>query len=371
MGAAKANTKNKVEKSGGVFAPSIKRIIGLDLLRISLAILIYMFHSKMHMGINYSFLNPFVGVGAIAMTGFFMLSGYSLRLVYGEQNLMEKKNLLRFYLKRMLGILPMYYFVAVLYIFTIGKESIVENVLLFPIEALGIQSTFSSLFGVSHNGGTWFISCLLIAYLIYPFLQTIYSMLSAKQKGITLVTLYAIEIWAAIVSQHFDTATLYDNPFYRIIEFSCGMIIADINIECDSKIINLLRSKLALTLSIIILLVGVSLMRNFLRVGDYMQYNWIVLPCFVILFFSSGSIKIPWLENVRSIGYFGKVSYAFFLVQFFAWPIGKWAVKTIGWDSNGFKMAITFAFCVIVSILMYELVQRPVDMYLKPKLLRR
>ena len=165
------------------------RIAGLDLLRISLAVLTYMFHSWMHFGCNYSYLNDFVSVGAIAMTGFFLLSGYALRLAYGEQDLMEKHNIGRFYSKRLLGIIPLYYTKAILFILILGNESLIENLLLFPIEALGLQTTFTSLFNVTHNGGTWFISCILLAYLIYPFLQTICKQLNAKTKVIVLLLL--------------------------------------------------------------------------------------------------------------------------------------------------------------------------------------
>lgn len=354
---------------GGGIISSSQRVVGLDILRIALALLIYMFHSRMHIGCSYSYLNPFITVGAIAMTGFFMLSGYSLRLVYGEKNLLEKKELVRFYLKRMIGILPLYYVVALLYIVLMGGETHSENLLLLPIEALGLQSTFSSLAHITHNGGTWFISCLLIAYLVYPFLQTICKMLSERQKVIALAALIIIELWSVIVSRYFDTANLYDNPFYRIIEFASGLIVADINIKSNHRIVNLLRSKWVLILSVIILVGGVSIVRYLTRIDDYMQYNCIALPCFVVLLFSLGFVKIPWLNNVWSIGYFGKVSYVFFLVQFFAWPIGKWAVEIIGWGSNCFKIAITFAFCVIASILMYELVQRPIERWLKPIIL--
>ena len=43
-----------------------------------------------HFGCDYYFLTPFVSVGTIAMTGFFLLSGYALRLVYGHQNIIEQ-----------------------------------------------------------------------------------------------------------------------------------------------------------------------------------------------------------------------------------------------------------------------------------------
>lgn len=51
-----------------------ERAIGLDLLRISLAILIFLFHSRIQvLKCDYGFLNSFIDMGAITMTGFFML----------------------------------------------------------------------------------------------------------------------------------------------------------------------------------------------------------------------------------------------------------------------------------------------------------
>ena len=205
------------------------RVIGLDLLRIALALLIYMFHSWMHFECRYSYLTSFVSVGAIAMTGFFLLSGYSMRVVYRKTNLMDKNNLKIFYLKRVVRIIPLYYAVALIYVIFLGTETLRENLLLFPIEALCLQSTFSSLFSVTHNGGTWFISCIMLAYLIYPFMQTIFRHLNNKIKIIILFLLVFIDIWAAIISIKFDTAWIYENPFYRIIEFTCGLIVADIS----------------------------------------------------------------------------------------------------------------------------------------------
>ena len=100
---------------------------------------------------------------------------------------MDKNNLKIFYLKRVVGIIPLYYALALMYVIFLGTETLRENLLLFPIEALCLQSTFSSLFGVTHNGGTWFISCIMLAYLIYPFMQTIFRHLNNKIKIIILL----------------------------------------------------------------------------------------------------------------------------------------------------------------------------------------
>lgn len=345
------------------------RILGLDILRISLAFLIYMFHSIGHFGCSYSILTDFVSVGAIAMTGFFMLSGYTLRLVYGDTNLTNKSNLLRFYLKRILSVLPLYYIVALSYILFLGNESFVENLLLLPIEALGLQSTFSSLFDVSHNDGTWFISCLVLSYIIYPFIQMICKQSSIRLKVIILMALIFIDIYAVIVSHEFNTARTYDNPFYRILESACGVIIADINLGYNFQILKVLRSRLVLISSAFILIIGVSIMHHYLTFGDFMLYNCIVLPCTALMLLSLGKLEMPLLARRKSIRYLSQISYAFFLVQYFCWPICTRFIEMMKYDSNWFRIFISFTFCLISSIILYEVIQRPITKFVKIKVL--
>lgn len=360
-------TNNTTTNRGG---GARNRIAGLDLMRISLALLIYMFHSWMHFGCSYSYLNDFVSVGAIAMTGFFLLSGYALRLVYGEQDLMEKHNLGKFYLKRALSVIPLYYTLALLYIILSGKESVIDNLILFPIEALGLQTTVTSLFDITHNSGTWFISCILLAYLIYPFLQTACKHLNGKTKVVLLLLLIFLDVWGAVISRHFNTAWTYDNPFYRIIEFACGLLVADINIEYDGKLLNMLRSWGMMICSVVVLIIGVSLMRHYLHYEDYMLYNVIVLPCFSIMLFSLGSLKMPLLEASNMIGYLGKISYSFFLTQFFAWDVSRWVINCIGYNHNWIRILVSISFCVITSIIAYELMQKQITKFVYNKIVK-
>lgn len=343
-----------------------QRVVLLDVLRVSLALLIFMFHSNMHFDCQYGLLNDFVSAGALAMTGFFLLSGYSLRLVYGEKNLMEKKELGRFYLKRILGILPLYYAFALLYIIILGKETFAQNMLLLPIEALGIQSTFSSLFGCSHNGGSWFISCLLLGYLVYPFLQTVIKQLTNKQKVLLIVLLISIDLYAVVISNTFSTYWLYDNPFYRIIEFTIGLLVADIN-TTNYKLISFLRSYWVLAIICIVFLASVSVVNHFYHIKDFMIYNWIALPCFVIMLCSMGSTRVAWLEQSRLLSYASKISYAFFLFQPFVWKVGRWLVKHTGYDNNWLRISFAFSSCVVVSVLMYEIVQKRIVGYIRKR----
>lgn len=366
------STNNIKLSTGGVFAEKPHRLIGLDILRISLAVLIYMFHSQMHFGYSYtSYLNSFVSVGAIAMTGFFLLSGYLLRFVYGSQDLMQKHNLLAFYFKRFLGIMPLYYVYAILFILIRGKESLVDNLLLFPIEALGLQTTFTSLFRFSHNGGSWFISCILLAHLICPFLQMVCKQLNARHKVALLLLLIFLDIWGAVISRRFNTAWTYDNPFYRIIEFSCGLLVADINMLLNNNILKIMRSKGMLFLSLIILIVGISLMRRHFLFNDYMLYNIIALPCFIFMLCALGTQRFPILEKLKWINYAGKISYAFFFVQFFAWMFGRWIVRFVGYEANWFRIFVSFIYCLIAAIVAYELIQKPIVKWVNDKVVNK
>ena len=91
------------------------RLIGLDLFRICLAILVFMFHSHIHvLKCDYGFLNAFVDMGAVAMTGFYLLSGYDLDFSSRKKNMTDIREIKRFYVKRLIAILPLYYVYALL-----------------------------------------------------------------------------------------------------------------------------------------------------------------------------------------------------------------------------------------------------------------
>ena len=141
------------------------RRVGLDLFRIVSAFIILCFHSIIHFECNYGPFQNFLSMGAVVMTGFFMLSGFSMYYGYSVKDLGDWNNIKGFYKKRAVGILPSYYVIAIVYILFCGSESALQNLILIPTETLGLQSVFSTLFSVTHNGGTWFISCIMFSSL--------------------------------------------------------------------------------------------------------------------------------------------------------------------------------------------------------------
>ena len=64
-----------------------KRYVGLDVFRIVSVLAICAFHTTCHLGADYGPLQSMSTMGAVFMTAFFMLSGYSLFVNYASKNI--------------------------------------------------------------------------------------------------------------------------------------------------------------------------------------------------------------------------------------------------------------------------------------------
>ena len=63
-----------------------KRYYGIDLLRVISVFVVCMFHTTIHLGCDYGFLQGLSKMGAVFMTAFFMISGFSLFVNWGGGN---------------------------------------------------------------------------------------------------------------------------------------------------------------------------------------------------------------------------------------------------------------------------------------------
>lgn len=350
---------------------NIHRVIGLDYLRIGLALIIFCFHSRVHLGCNYGILNDFFDTADLAMTGFFMLSGYSLQLVYGKREMTDFKSLKDFYLKRLLSIYPLYLVVgllAVIMMVSTGYQSVKDNIVLLPVELLGIQSFFDgSLFQYSHNSGTWFISCLLICYSLFPFVKELVNSVGNRGQIFCAITLPLLLAYVHYLPDSFECGNLYTNSYIRLLEFVLGAIFACLNNDDNyrPKWLTVLRSKPVLILSTVSLLVGISLCIHYNVHGEL-----VILICLPLLFISLGCIKASSKRDYRVLLYLSGLTYAFFLSQFFVWNPFKFFQLHYGVVGDNIRIPVCFAVCLIMSIVLYEVIQKRGSDLLKKKLIR-
>ena len=343
------------------------RAAGLDLFRVVAAVMVLLFHCNIHHESSFGPLTGFVSMGAVFMTAFFMLSGYVLFLTYKEKSLVQAPALKNFYLKRIFGIFPLYLVVAVLYVVTLGEESVFQNLVLLPIELLGLQSVFSTLFPVSHNGGTWFISCLLFAYLAFPLMQEIVKQMTTRAKWMSLAICTAILFWSPLVVHTFKTDSIYSNPFFRGLEFFIGVLLCSLPIR--DGFAKILATWKALLVEVLLLVAGISIaVRLNIFVGNYMLYDWIVIPLFACMILTLASLKSLRLQNSKVLRYASAASYAFFLAQTFNTEIENWLFAACDIQNNVLQIVMSVALCAVMAIALHELVEKPCAKVLKKKL---
>lgn len=353
------------------------RVIGLDFLRISLAMLIYMFHSQMHFNCSYYFLNDFVRVGAIAMTGFMILSGFVLYISYSKKDFTKISEVKIFYFKRLISIFPLYYSIA--FIFFVcqvirGQTSLLDEAILFPVELFTVQSTYFSLFRYSHNGGTWFISCILICYAVYPYIQFLTTKLSNNSRLIAFVILCGLLLYAPLVRIYFhlDMVTIYANPFYRLLEFMIGVILAQIVCAgTKPRFFSFFINCISLIVAVFFMLFSISVIRHFFHSNDYMLYNWIALPCFIVIILNLALLPYKSIQHHKYVAYLSSIAFTFFLCQVLPlWSASRFVCNILGRDNNFLKIGISFSLCLLGAVLIHEVIEKPASRYLKNKLLK-
>ena len=341
-----------------------QRIIGLDILRIGLALFIFCFHSRVHLSCDYGVLNYLFDSPNLGMIGFFMLSGYALQLAYNANEMTEPSHLKKFYLKRLISIYPLYIimgYLSVLLSIIVGRQSLLDNIVLLPVKIFD-----GSLFSYAHNGGTWFISCIFGCYFLFPFIKSLSKNITIKVTFWIIVVLVVLLTYVHFLPSRFPCGDLYTNPFFRFFEFFLGMLIAKLNISIvnNDGMMRIIRSWPVLLIAIIVLLVGYSYCR-FVGIKSY----FLVYTCFVIVFLCLGYIKFPKNLKNKFILYASSLSFAVYLSQGLVWKFVKFLQLYVGEINNFVKITGSFMACVIISIFFHEFVEKRFGSYIKKKII--
>lgn len=300
------------------------------------------------------------------MTAFFMLSGFSI--YYANIAVKEYRDVLsvvNFYKKRVVSIMPLYWFVAMVYpiydIFVKGGR-LKTNFFLAPIEFLGLQSVFHSIFELTHNGGTWFVSCILICYLGFPYyFELIKGMKLGKRRVITGITLALVRIYSSFLVMYLDVESTYANPFFRTLEFIIGMLLCAVWIDIRNRPYYqtwCARWFQVLLSWVCMIYLITTLVNHSIFLPRYMVYSGMCLPIFSWLIICSAGLKAEWIEKNRMFRYVVELGYAFFLADFAVKPLTNIFISYIG-SENVVLIVLTFLICSVVAVIMHEGIEKP------------
>lgn len=174
--------------------------------------------------------------------------------------------------------------------------------------------------------------------------------------------------------KYFDLSSIYSNPFFRCLEFVIGVQIASI-IKDDkfknSKINKALSNWIAFIFEIAILIGGVTLASTLgIAVGNYMLYSWVGLPIFILMMITLSQVDSNFLAKSKFFSYLSRISFCFYLAQFFNFKAASFILNQFGLDNNLIKILLSFSLCVIITVILHEIFEKPVCKFLRSKMIK-
>ena len=308
------------------------------------------------------------------MSGFFMLSGAVLYYRYGDRRVFDN-GLKMFYLKRFLSILPLYWVVTILYF--LDNPVGADGFKMLPIEILGIQALFPVDFYMVHNGGTWFVSCLLVCYAVFPLIVKLIEGAGRKKLIIIGILLALLDIYSLLITYRLGLVELYSTPVSRGIQFAIGCIIAaTIKAGKDGSIrlpvYAVAAGTVAIAACLIIIkskMVDLGLFADADILQKLAMYDVVAVPCFIIIIFLLGCLDTN--AGGKTLIYASNMAYSFFLAQLFIFERARWVFETFDIHNNKMRILIAFSICVGFAAALHFIVEKPAKAFTQKMILSK
>lgn len=286
----------------------------------------------------------------------------------------------KFYIKRFASIYPLY--LAVL-LYIIGTRLAffdvwARNVLMIPVQITGMQTFFSEITGNMGNSGIWFVSVMLVLYILFPAACYLVNNVSQKCTIYVIIFLYLIATYVTVFQAYFNSY-VYANPAFRFLEFLMGMFLAKVFLEKYDK--KQRGTGIKILLTIIFYYVGVNFLYRKVFFNNIpfnyspTYFNFLSIPVFGILIYQIAkwdNKKVCAIAKSSIIKYLNNLSYSFYIVQTITFvEVAKFLniymeLKEV---SSGILFIVTFIFNFVLCVVFYEIIEKPLKKFLRNKLL--
>ncbi len=165
---------------------------------------------------NYRDISAFDAGGDCGVAFFFQLSGFVLSMGYGQSISDRTFRFSSFMNRRLLKVFPLH--LLSLLIFLVIFQPDINHRLFLNI--LLLQSWIpNDSYYFSYNGVSWFLSCILFCYLIFPF-----SYRHANKRSLIVVTIFYLVAYA-VIPYNMINELLYVSPLLRFVDFFLGIML--------------------------------------------------------------------------------------------------------------------------------------------------
>lgn len=343
-----------------------------NILRILCMVWILLFHDRIHYGFaeKIPVLGPLVREGAIGCTVFFLLSGMGLRLGYHGLSISDGPGMKKYFKKRMISLFPVYFFMLlVALLFSYNTGSWTELLAILPLHLTGLQVLcYPRQIPYLFNSNWWFISVLLLLYILFPYINSLVNYLTAKGTVrllivSVLVSEYLYIVYILVNPDHIFNE-YYTNPLLRIPEFVAGILLGNL-ILSGWKI----RWQICAAGIVIFSCIAVALhwfLEEYLgMVNIFNLYNIAAIPLAIFAVFILVTEKPYVLPPV--LRYLNTISMELYLSQSFTLMFLDWAMaKTLLQDPIKIQVVFLALSFVFANMLCFGL-NRPVQRYLRKR----
>lgn len=311
-----------------------KRNLNLNVFRIYMCLTVFFFHALSDNS-HFSFLWKDV---RMQMSAFFILSGFLLYYNYEDKEFQNIKDILKFYKHRIARIFPYFLIVNAFFYLASPHQNIGEDILFFPMEITMLFITVD--FPYIMNAGTWFISCIFICYLLFPYLLYLIKQISYKCSAFFVLFIYILLADAAVIG-YYAGINLYHNAFLRLFEFISGIVICKIFLWAEEK-----RGSKNLTgPEFVLIFIYFLVIYNF---GNVMKalYHILIFVLIYVLARNTGKVS-SFLNNNKVIKLMSDYSMDFWIASFFT----LYFAQKINSSGVILLIFLNLFFCILIHFL--------------------
>jgi peptidoglycan/LPS O-acetylase OafA/YrhL len=314
-----------------------KEFFALNGLRFAAAFWVLVFHCSFHFG-EISFLGslqPIIDQGTLAMTLFFMLSGFVLSYRYrgfatgDEFRAYTAARLARLYpVYAVMGLITLWMIPGVAGSFALYADhgfagKVVFLAILCLLFLFALQAWFPAFFSANiwNFGGSWSLSVEAFFYALFPWLRNRLANLAVKKLALLLagmVLTMAVITVGMLASQprgQDASSVFYVVPIFRFPEFVLGIVGFVLFAEREVGIKQLYAFGLILGVLLVVCMYAWNL-------PGWIDYGWLAAIPFLAGFVLSTRIDAPVAIKVF-VNYCGRISYCVYMAQFTTVPILK------------------------------------------------
>lgn len=323
----------------------VKRYEYLDFLRGIAVLLVLITH--LHSFLDYPLVNLWGGLGARGVQLFYIVSGYTIYLIY-QNNILTINDATGFIIKRFFRIAPLYFILLPVYFFTFYK---IENGfslsgwLNLLTHYLFINGFFPEyLNSIMHVEWSIFVECIF--YLMFAILSVFKCLANIKKL---LLFFGACSLISYIMGYFFYSDSqelrfyIYLTPYFQMYNFILGVYLAKIIL--GNSLPNFINKKGAVNVCILIFI----LMPFYLSSTTMSTYLSSLLFVVILSYLATNELKFPKLFLKV-----GTLSYSIYLVHFLFILLMKYLEIT-----GVLAIFIVLVGTLLTSMVTYKVIEMP------------